>query len=760
MNNYTNSIPEQEIERQFFVSLDNAGIKYKPFNPVMDGKIHRFATVDGKKGNKDGAYIIHTDGRPNWSIQDHRQHGEMIKCKFDSSLLSDSDRREYHSRLAQAQTPEAKKEQEQRRQAEAQRKQVMLNRVRGEAMRLYESADSSDNVYNHPYLQAKGITPEFKLDNLSLKIKTQGNELLIPLINITTGEFASLQKITADSKDKSKFNKRFYNGLTTTDNVYVFSFNLQTTEELLTSERIFIAEGFATGACVYMSSYNRNIGYPVICAMSCHNIIPVAKYLRELREQNSEVEIIIAADHDEAGLAPAIECLEQGLADSVAMPLEIGKDWNDTFSINNNTGLYGNRKSKADIPELRQHLEELKRMKEGAIKTTNEEPKIKPNPVIEPTYELEAKDSQPQTTKEATPKEKSDGIQNSDKFKQFDSIRHNFDTSRPYKRTEYIAGLFPRRHITVVAGAPGAGKTLILQRLYSDISLGGDIAGISTLDRPQKTIVITAEFPEDGLIERAIDFEFKHNSDYIEIIDTTQFPEICFDLNTHDGMELLEHILQSNPDILILDSLGALYTGKENDNTALAQVFNNLSKLAKQYDTAIIIVHHIRKRLSNEQEKPLTWNDIIGGSAIVRYCAQVYGLEFSRKYEMNVITTLKTWKKARRPIGYKIDEDFYGHPHLEIKPNLKEEVANKIESNFTPPDWKEFLDAYMIGKGENGATLAEIKEFLANRPDCPKDGALKMELTRQVKDTKLIKGGRGTYAINSGKQLALEQVNF
>ncbi len=467
--------------------------------------------------------------------------------------------------------------------------------------------------------------------------------------------------------------------------------------------------------------------------------------------------------------------------------------------------------TRKQLPELKKRfakLEELERREKEEKQRKQTQPQ-EPNLVTEPTYEPEAPDiykdligepkepdsatnitppwpdysdcpepkeppeayvaqeaSRPQATKEATSKEKSDGIQNSDKFKQFDSIRHKFDKTKPYKRTEYIAGLFPRRHITVVAGAPGIGKSLVLQRIYSDLSIGGNIADIGHTNRPMKVIVITAEFPEDGLMERANDFGFENNPDYLEVIDIAQFPEVCFDLNTREGMELLEHILQSKPDILILDSLGALYTGKENDNTAIGQIMNSVSLLAKQYNTAIIIVHHIRKRLSNEQERPLTWNDIIGGSAIVRYCAQVYGLEFSKQYEMPVITTLKTWKKPRKPIGYKIEEEFYGRPHLEIIPNLKDledKLANKIASS-TPPDWKEFLDAYMIGRGENGATLTEIKEFLAPRPDCPKEGAIRTELTRQVKDGVLIKLRRGIYAIHSDKLLKTtnesEQLDF
>ena len=364
-----------------------------------------------------------------------------------------------------------------------------------------------------------------------------------------------------------------------------------------------------------------------------------------------------------------------------------------------------------------------------------------------------------------------------ERFRKFDEIR-----KRPYKKnpTEFIAGRFPRKHVTVIAGAPDVGKSLTLEKLYADLSKGGEIfGGMAYEEKPLKSIVITGELPIESILERNEDFDFGIDFNYVEIIDVRNMAEeninIDIDLSktgnsqSVSGREYIEHLAQSNPDVMIFDSLGALYHGKENDNQGLIETFTWLYGLAKKYNIAVLVVHHIRKRLFNERKKPLELEDIIGGSAITRYCAAAFALEFDDKYGMNIIRKLKHWYKPNlKPIGYKRDKDLYDHSQLNIilDPEKNTPATAKTETQNKPFDWKKLLNVFLQGRGQKGATLTEINAFLSSTDENVNEGTLRKELTRCEKAGKIVRISRGIYALpeneliqisDDGNQIEIEE---
>lgn len=338
-------------------------------------------------------------------------------------------------------------------------------------------------------------------------------------------------------------------------------------------------------------------------------------------------------------------------------------------------------------------------------------------------------------------------------FALLDRLRSEFNPN-DYKETELIAGRFPRGGVTVIAGAPDTGKSLTLERLYADLSKGGEIfGGISHEDKPKKSIIITADISSDLILERNDNFNFGIDFNYVELIDADRYEEngITFDLSSDNGRKNIEHLAQEKDlDILILDSLGALNSGKENDNQALIKVFSFLRKIARKYNIALVIVHHIRKRLSNERKNSLELEDIIGGSAISRYCAVAYALEYNDRYGMNVIKTLKFWYKNRpKSIGYKAYDDIYGHSHLDIILDLEKITAatQTTQNTAIKSEWRQLLDAFLQGKGTNGASLKEMTDFLINVGQEINNNTLKSEISRREKVGAIIKLKRGIYAL-------------
>lgn len=152
----------------------------------------------------------------------------------------------------------------QQREKEAQEKRARAER---KANQLWNNAKAADA--NHPYLIKKGL-PSF-----SLRQTSDGN-LLIPLG--AAGGLVNVQIINQNCE------KRFLAGGKVKDCYCPIG-------ELTPNCRLYICEGWATGASIHLST-----GCPVVCAMTAANLESVATQMRAL--MGDSIELIIAGDDD------------------------------------------------------------------------------------------------------------------------------------------------------------------------------------------------------------------------------------------------------------------------------------------------------------------------------------------------------------------------------------------------------------------------------------------------------------------------------
>ncbi len=345
-------ITESMIETQFYESLRACGITPRgSLTLEMDGKIHRFATENDKSGGRSGAYVIHTDGCPCWSVMDYHIHDGMQKFKFDYNTFTREERQEYMktqdiSGMAGTRIvidPNAmKKKAQAEAQAQEARKQAILS-----AWREFQYPQAVE-TNRHGYIEAKGLTNTdaiFFGASHMLKEKVtfepgdvcRAGELLIPLVDATTGVFSGLQRVY---EYDGRFQKVFYKNTSVKNaccelipfTVREYS-NPSPLEDLplkgrcglIEADEIFVAEGVATGFSVLELTGNTR---PVLCAMSAGNLLNVA---RAWRERYPKMKITICADNDisNVGQKAAFEVLKAGYCDAIKIPPTPGTDWND-----------------------------------------------------------------------------------------------------------------------------------------------------------------------------------------------------------------------------------------------------------------------------------------------------------------------------------------------------------------------------------------------------------------------------------------------
>ena len=319
----------------------------KPRNTLTiepDGQIHRFTIEGDNPSTKNGAYALYLDGKyqnnlPAGYVQNWKT-GDKFTWKYEPS---DDERKEYgrelHNAENQAQREKEHKERE-RRQAEEKRLQEE-NQVQARAMALAEYKHSSKwthetGLIQHSYWKRKfEANNRLYLDYIACRISgkfpiarvvnpygggiCKAGELLVPMLNILTGEFQSLIHIPTKPTDEGKFLKLIYTSTSITGaGHWLISANMK--EEV---DTILVAEGITTAIAVVILT--RGL-YPVISVGACHNLKHVCE---RLTKRYPKKKTRIMADNDEAGITAAHDCINSGFADSTQAAPNSGGDWYD-----------------------------------------------------------------------------------------------------------------------------------------------------------------------------------------------------------------------------------------------------------------------------------------------------------------------------------------------------------------------------------------------------------------------------------------------
>lgn len=263
----------------FIDAMLNAGIVTR--DPIIDdGKLHRIHVEGDKRGTKNGAYILFTNG--GWF-----QH-------FNTGVTGKWSANGKNAPLSK----------EMRLQIEADRKQRQIEMQQ----RHDDAAKKAQSIWfrclpvsNHPYLTKKKIQP--------YNAKIHNGALVIPIYS-PNRELVNLQFIDADG------NKRFLSG---GKKKGCFSVIGKPTNTIL------ICEGFATAA-----SLHENTEHMTVIAMDCGNLEPVA---REVKKLYPTSQIVICGDNDASGVGQ-LKARSAAIAvfGQVLIPETVGFDWNDELT--------------------------------------------------------------------------------------------------------------------------------------------------------------------------------------------------------------------------------------------------------------------------------------------------------------------------------------------------------------------------------------------------------------------------------------------
>ena len=278
----------------------------------LDSKIHRYNVRGDKASDKSGAYCIFSDHWPAGWVLNWR-NGAAISLCYERDNLNDEGKT-YFTDEKYKQAMELSRKHQAKLKKEREKEQA---KAADKARAFAETLPAATK--NFPYLLKKDV---FIYGNL--KFNPASNQLVLPLTDID-GNIKSAQYINAEG------NKKFHPGTSTTGVFFGYQLDRVDKQPELP---ILIAEGYATFATVAS-----RFDLPCVAAMTCHNLFPVAKALKQKYPQSK---IVIMADNDHKtkgnpGLTKANEAVEKLKLQGVAYPKfeegEDGSDWNDLYRL-------------------------------------------------------------------------------------------------------------------------------------------------------------------------------------------------------------------------------------------------------------------------------------------------------------------------------------------------------------------------------------------------------------------------------------------
>jgi RecA-family ATPase len=155
-----------------------------------------------------------------------------------------------------------------------------------------------------------------------------------------------------------------------------------------------------------------------------------------------------------------------------------------------------------------------------------------------------------------------------------------------------VDGLWQLGKINGIAGYEKSGKSRLMNWLLVGMSKG-EVLGLPAM--PQKVLYLCGEETVSHCNQRI--------TRYAEL---QEIPRTMFDINFVEaaGMRLdlkpqrkalLEMILDSDSEMLVIDPVRRVHSADENDNTVMAAILNDLRRWSNKYSLTVLLVHHTSK---------------------------------------------------------------------------------------------------------------------------------------------------------------------
>ena len=171
----------------------------------------------------------------------------------------------------------------------------------------------------------------------------------------------------------------------------------------------------------------------------------------------------------------------------------------------------------------------------------------------------------------------------------------------------------PHGTVTLLAAAPGVGKSLVALDLARRIVQGDPFPDGAPVPQPGSPVLLVDAEGSLGLLRQRVD-AWQIDPGLLYLMNDPRSVSAA-DLGTLDGLKrLLDMCVVIRPALVIVDSLASAAQRSETSVKAAREILGSLSRIADTLDTAVLVIHHLRKRHPASAFRPPSAADLRGSS--------------------------------------------------------------------------------------------------------------------------------------------------
>jgi hypothetical protein len=310
-------------------------------------------------------------------------------------------------------------------------------------------------------------------------------------------------------------------------------------------------------------------------------------------------------------------------------------------------------------------------------------------------------------------------------------------------RKHVVAGLIRIPSLSIFYAREGSFKTLLLQDMALKIATGrvwlpaipqspAELLGKDTV--PAKVLFIDFDTGGDESDERIAAL-----ARHLEIEDSDSFalysmPNPPLNISDKDSVEVLRQIIEvEQAEVVILDNLGLISAGIDENSAEMAKVMGNLRWLCEKCRCAIIVIHHCRKpgdmmrgstaiaaavnlslRIERDVESDIVKciADKVRGAPVKPFSAMFSYQHKTNSYELETCTF------------FGIETEGYVH-----EADIAETIREAVKAATAPLNQRALIAAVMVQLPDVGRDRARdaIKKMVASRQLAESQGKHKNE---------------------------------
>jgi len=185
----------------------------------------------------------------------------------------------------------------------------------------------------------------------------------------------------------------------------------------------------------------------------------------------------------------------------------------------------------------------------------------------------------------------------------------------------------PLKMLTLMGAVAGAGKSMVALDLAKRVIHGMPFpnGAVNPCPEGRNVIYIDGEFVPQLIKERSEQWRIDTSKLFVML----PRPNDLIDFGRHEYQEQLRSMVaQTNPGLIVIDSLSSITTKGENSIEDVRAILGFLNDVASSSDSAMIIIHHLRKRSGAQLALPfdLSIDDFRGSTHITAMARSVLGL--------------------------------------------------------------------------------------------------------------------------------------